>query len=91
MVSHEEEVLPPMILNQRRGTRVQEPVLGKAKTKEPVPKAADLLSQKPSEAASKKKNYVADNRNKAIFELKPPAPHESPSQDKHKNFGKVPN
>ena len=80
-----------MTLNQR--TRVQEPVLGKAKTKEPVPKAADLLSQKPSpsDAASKKKNYIADNRNKAIFELKPPAPHESPSQDKHKNYGKVPN
>ena len=56
-----------------------------------MPKAADLLSQKPSEAASKKKNYVADNRNKAIFELKPPAAHESPNQDKHKNFGKVPN
>lgn len=38
------------------------------------------------------KNYIAENRNKAIHELHPPAMKEqSNAADHHRNFGKVPN
>ncbi len=38
------------------------------------------------------KNYIVENRNKAIHDLHPPAPKDlSNTPDHHKNFGKVPN
>jgi hypothetical protein len=46
----------------------------KSKTKEPVPKASDLLSQNKggSQVGVGSKNYISENRNRAIHELHPP-------------------
>jgi hypothetical protein len=65
----------------------------KSKTKEPVPKASDLLSQNKggSQVGVGSKNYIAENRNRAIHELHPPHLKEvSNAADHHKNFGKIP-
>lgn len=43
---------------------------------------------RPSQAPSK--NYISENRNKAIHELHPPAAQDLSKDDKHRNFGKVP-
>lgn len=87
--------LPPVTSQRRNGARVQPKDLApKSKTKEPVPKASDLLSQHRGSqvGGAKPKNYISENRNRVVHELHPP-PLKEPSltPDHHKNFGKVPN
>jgi hypothetical protein len=91
ITSHE---LPTMANGQQRqGARAQPSILapgGRSKTKEPVPRASELVSKAGSQVPSK--NYIAENRNKAIFELHPPAASDAnQANDKHRNYGKVPN
>jgi hypothetical protein len=57
--------------------------------KESVPKANELNRLKERQ----NKNYIKDNLNKAVFELKPPSRPEKPEDDlikKRKDYGKIP-
>jgi hypothetical protein len=65
----------------------------KSKTKEPVPKASDLLSQNKggSQLGAGSKNYIAENIIRDIHELYPPHIKEfSNAADHHKSFRKIP-
>ena len=80
-----------MVSQRKNGARQQPADLApKSKTKDPVPKPLDLLSQnKGSQLGSK--NYIAENRNRVVHELHPPHLKEpSNAPDHHKNFGKIP-
>lgn len=56
--------------------------------KESVPKANDLNQLK----ERKPKNYIKDNLNKAVFEMKPPSRPSKQEEEpkKRKDYGKIP-
>jgi hypothetical protein len=59
-------------------------------SKDSVPKASDLNKLKERQ----QKNYIKENLNKAVFEMKPPSRPNKPEDDVktlNKNYGKVPN
>lgn len=63
---------------------------GSKSSKATVPKANEVVKLGERE----KKNYVKDNFNKAVFEMKPPQKAEKVEEvakEINKNYGKVPN